>query len=143
MDIATLAASPLDAYIQFKYPEIKDLLKHFLTLISGTLVFSVTFSEKVIDFHKSAKAQKISVFAAWTLFAVALAACGAGIYLNYLTAEAALAAKLTGNLSAFRSLEGLSYLAQDLAGLLYVIGLFVLVASAVVRVRTHAPTDAK
>ncbi len=137
MDISALSASPLDAYIQFKYPEIKDLLKHFLTLISATLVFSVTFSEKVVDFHKSARTQKLTVFLAWILLAVALAACGAGIYLNYLTAEAAIAAKSSGNISAFRALEGLSYLAQDLAGLLYVIGLFVLVTSAVVRVRSQ------
>lgn len=137
MDISSLTASPLDAYIQFKYPEIKDLLKHFLTLISATLVFSVTFSEKVIDFNKSARNQKLTVFLAWILFAVALAGCGAGIYLNYLTAEAAIAAKTSGNISTFRTLEALSYLAQDLAGLLYIIGLFVLVTSAVVRVRTQ------
>ncbi|MBN8212936.1 MAG: hypothetical protein J0M09_08445 [Xanthomonadales bacterium] len=142
MDISALASSPLDAYIQFKYPEIKDLLKHFLSLISATLVFSVTFSEKVIDFHKSATNQKFIVFLAWILFSIALAACGLGIYLNYLTAEAAISAKISGDMADFLTFERLSYMAQDAAALLYVLGLFVLVSSAIVRVRTKASSTA-
>jgi hypothetical protein len=47
-DVPDKNDSPQQKFLVFLYPEIKDLAKHFLTLISGVLVFSVTFSEKII-----------------------------------------------------------------------------------------------
>jgi hypothetical protein len=34
-------------FLEFVYPEVRDLCEHFLTLVSGILIFSVTFSEKI------------------------------------------------------------------------------------------------
>ena len=37
-------------FLTYDYAEAKDLAKAFLTLISVILVFSITFSDKVINF---------------------------------------------------------------------------------------------
>jgi hypothetical protein len=66
-------------FLQFYYPEAKDLCKHFLTLISATLVFTVTFSEKIIDFQKAPIALRIVLFLSLFLMIVALGLCGAGL----------------------------------------------------------------
>jgi hypothetical protein len=42
-------------FLDFVYPEVKDLCKHFLTLVTGILVFSVTFSEKIVIFQTAGK----------------------------------------------------------------------------------------
>ncbi|MBT2745551.1 MULTISPECIES: hypothetical protein [unclassified Lysobacter] len=136
MDALTLLDSPYKIYVQFNYPEIKDLLKHFLTLISATLVFSVTFSEKIINYQAGNQLQRRTVFISWTLFAMSLVLCGLGIYLNYLTAEAALdvlANKVAEDV--FFELRGWAYLAQDLGAVTYVIALAILIMSAVLKVR--------
>ena len=55
-------------FVKFKYVEIRDLLKHFLTLISASLVFSVTFSEKIIDFQNAPSKQKLVLYASGGLW---------------------------------------------------------------------------
>src|SRR5262245_40530737 len=74
------ASSSSKVFLAFKYPEIKDLLKHFLTLISASLVFSITFSEKIIDFNNATMGARIAVIGAWALLILAFGACGIGIY---------------------------------------------------------------
>jgi hypothetical protein len=128
---------PQDVYktfLEFKYPEIKDLLKQFLTLISASLVFSVTFSEKIISFQEASSLQKGFVYGAWVALIVALGACGFGLYLNYLTAERAIDVIATGNgATNFARLESRAYLFQDLAGLLFGAGFVLLVLSAILK----------
>ena len=40
----------VDNFLKYDYGETKDLCKSFLTLVSALLVFSVTFSEKIVAF---------------------------------------------------------------------------------------------
>src|SRR6266853_5732241 len=110
-------------FIEFKYPEIKDLLKHFLTLISGALVFSITFSEKIIGLDKALNNQKKMILAAWFILVLALGACGLGLYTLYLAAEQAVDSEVDGRFANFEPLVGRSYLFQDAAGLLFGLGL--------------------
>jgi len=121
---AAISLSQLKDYLELKYPATEYVLWQFLILISATLVMSIAFSEKIIDFQKSQGLQRKIVFVTWTLFVLALVSCGCGLYLTYLTAEAAMAAPTNLALMArVRSLGWTSYLAQDLAGLLYLSGL--------------------
>ncbi len=134
MDPSSVADSAYELFIEFKYPEIRDLLKQFLTLISATLVFSVTFSERIVDYRRSSSAlQRNMVFTSWFMLVTALGACGIGLYLNYLTAEAAFVAMSSGVSEQFRKLESLSYLFQDLGGILFGGGLMILVLAAIVK----------
>lgn len=133
MDPTSVADNVYELFIEFKYPEIRDLLKQFLTLISATLVFSVTFSERIIDYRRSSAIQRNMVFTSWLMLVASLGACGCGLYLNYLAAEAAFVAMSTGTSERFRQLESSAYLFQDVGGILFGGGLLVLVLAAVVR----------
>jgi hypothetical protein len=88
-------------FLEFKYPEIKDLLKHFLTLVSAALVFSVAFSEKIVNFETASFGQRTAVIFGWFLLIVALGSCGAGLYVLYLAAERALSEVVSGQPSDF------------------------------------------
>ena len=131
MDFSEIAKDEYQIFLQFSYPEIRDLLMHFLTLISGTLVFSVTFSEKVIDYHAAKSTQRRIVFLSWVLLVVALGACGIGLYLNFIAAEEAIAAISGSGGQSFSGLLSNSYFFQDAAGLLFGMGLFALVVSVI------------
>ena len=63
-------------FIQFYYPEIKDLSKSFLTLISGILAFSVTFSTSIIGFPATSSTQLIFLISAWLSFVIAIITTG-------------------------------------------------------------------
>ena len=62
-------------FLEFKYPEIRDLLKHFLTLISASLVFSVTFSEKIVNFEVASALQKGLLLGSYFYLILAMVCC--------------------------------------------------------------------
>jgi len=127
-------AKPSEArvFLEFKYPEIKDLLKHFLTLISASLVFSVTFSEKIINFQTAGSLQHVVVIATWLMLVLALGACGLGLYTLYLAAERALSSEVFKRPEDFQTLARWSYIYQDLAGFMFGFGLCLLVVAATI-----------
>jgi hypothetical protein len=47
-----------ETFLKYDYAETKDLAKDFLTLVSAILVFSLTFAEKIVNFHWSMEAQR-------------------------------------------------------------------------------------
>jgi hypothetical protein len=61
------AVQQASIFLQVQYPEWKDIIKSFLTLSSGTLVFSVTFSEKVVVLHTATRNQRRTMMACWAL----------------------------------------------------------------------------
>jgi hypothetical protein len=120
-------------FLEFKYPEIRDLLKHFLTLISATLVFSITFSEKVLTYSAATDSHRLLIGGAWLLLVVALGLCGLGVFTLYLAAERALSSLAHKRKERFQVFARASYVFQDLSGLLFGIALAVLVGSAIFR----------
>jgi hypothetical protein len=119
-------------FLEFQYPEVKDLLKHFLTLIAAALVFSVTFSEKIVNFQNARLSQHVIVIIAWFLLILALGSCGIGLYTLYLAAEGAIASEVYKRPMNFHVLVRRSYVFQDLSGVLFGLGLCLLVASAAI-----------
>ena len=61
---------------KFDYGETKDLLKTFMTLISGTLVVSVAFAEKIIGVKNSDRAARNLLITCWAGLVAALVLCG-------------------------------------------------------------------
>jgi hypothetical protein len=120
-------------FLEFKYPEIKDLLKHFLTLISATLVFSITFSEKVINYSSASNYQRVLVISSWVLLVIALFTCGASIYTLYLAADEAITTLVSGGKREFKTFKKQSYFFQNITGVVFCISLSVLVISAIAR----------
>lgn len=123
--------SEAQLFLEFKYAEIKDLLKHFLTLISASLVFSVAFADKIVAFHGNGPWQaKALTIVSWFVLILALGACGIGIYTLYLASERAIHSVMGDKSNDFSRMVGHSYFYQDVAGFLYGLGLVLLVASA-------------
>ena len=73
-------------FLDFVYPEVKDLCTHFLTLVAGILVFSVTFSEKIVNFHTAGRWARSFLLGAWVLFVVAIAGGGTSMTALFLAA---------------------------------------------------------
>ena len=76
-------------FLEFVYPETKDLCKLFLTLVSGILVFSVTFSEKIVNFQTAGRWARSLLLTAWTMFIIAIISGGSSLTLLFLAAEEA------------------------------------------------------
>ena len=113
-------------FIQFYYPEIKDLSKSFLTLISGILAFSVTFSTSIIGFPATSSTQLIFLISAWLSFVIAIITTGAGLYLSFRNANKANRAIKKSNDLEISKLLTLPYILLTIAGCTFVVGLVLL-----------------
>ncbi|WP_089729976.1 hypothetical protein [Candidatus Thiosymbion oneisti] len=118
-------------FLEFKYPEIRELLKHFLTLISAALMFSVAFAEKIVNFETASNVQKGLLIGSWGTLIIALGCCGIGLYTIYLSAEKAFAQMAGQTGLDFSSIVGTSYIFQDLSGILFGISMCLLVFAAI------------
>ena len=68
-----------ELFIRDNYTETKDFCKQFLTLVVGVLVFSLTFSEKVIGFQQASMFARLSLAIAWASMLIAIISCGIGV----------------------------------------------------------------
>jgi hypothetical protein len=129
------ASRPETQFINFDYAEVKDLGEHFLTLVAGVLVFSITFSEKIVDFPKAMPTIRYRLYGAWGAFVGAIIFSGLAlglIFLGGMIARQSTALVITDNAhSAYIWWEYWSLLAMLTAGITFVIGLLLLLASGV------------
>jgi hypothetical protein len=125
----TRAKIDVELFLQNVSGEIKDLGKHFLTLISGILAFTVTFGEKVIDFTKVGPVEKYLLFFSWILLFCAFSAVGTGLWFNYNASMSAL----RGRLDHARARTAGVYWLFLLGGFGFVGGLALLVLAAAAR----------
>jgi hypothetical protein len=68
------------SFLEYRYPEIKDLAKQFLVVIAGVLTLSLAFSEKVFPLESSSARVRILIVAIWVICFVAFALGGAAIF---------------------------------------------------------------
>ena len=61
-----------ELFIQFHYPELKNLLLNILTLSYSIFTFSVVFAEKFIEKENKKNRGRISLFSAWIFFICSL-----------------------------------------------------------------------
>jgi|SRR5271165_3318801 len=80
----------IENFLKYDYAETKDLAKTFLTMVSAVLVFSVTFSEKIIDFAHAKLAPRALLISSWVLLLLATISGGAGLYYISIAAGEAL-----------------------------------------------------
>ena len=117
-------------FLAFQYPEVKDLCKQFLTLISGILVFSIAFSEKIIDFQRARLFQRLSLLVSWALLMISFVACGSGLYFIFIAAESANGSIIYNYGHDFKYFTRISYTLLDFAGVSFVAALLTLVFTA-------------
>jgi len=63
-------------FVAFHYAEVKDLSKHFLTLIAGTLVLTISFADKIVPLGEAKFYQKILLGSCWLSLIVAFILAG-------------------------------------------------------------------
>lgn len=119
-------------FIIHGYPEIRTLGLQFLTLLSAILVFSTTFSEKIIDYKVSGILIKMVLITAWCLIICAIILDGVSLAYNAF----ALPNALTDNQNisegpptfydpAFRAIKTMLF-----AGVCFIYGIiFIMIAS--------------
>ena len=101
-------ATPASRFVTFQYMEMKDLAKQFLTLISGTLVLTVSFADKIVPLDKAGQFPKAMLATSWVLLVLSFVFAGIS---------------LVGMFSAvidYRRLSRPSYHFMNAAGLLFV-----------------------
>jgi len=112
-------------FMTYDYAELKDLCKQFLTLVSGILVFSVTFADKIVGCRAVAR---WPLLASWIAFIIAIVLCGLGLGRIALAGGQAVSGAASGT---YRKME---YQAVQLtfgAGLIFIIGLICLILAGV------------
>lgn len=127
-------------FLQYDYAETRSLCKDFLTLVSAILVFSIAFSEKIVDFANASLHTRRWLLSSWQCFIAAIVACGVGLCFITLAGGAAVyGADALGPWSAgmFYWAEW-AWLSMLLAGGLFVAGLIALVMAAANSVRYRA-----
>lgn len=89
-DAGHLALRPLDPimdptipspelFLQYDYPETRELMKSFLTVVSATLALSVAFSEKIVRTHQADGRVRWFMLTTWCLMFAALLFGGGSI----------------------------------------------------------------
>jgi len=129
-----------DLFLKYDYAETKDLLKTFITLVSATLVFSLTFSEKVVNFSSAPLRTRQTLFASWALLIGALIAAGIG--LAFIAAAAGVAIYGAIPLLSFdgATLALISWSFVLVAGFVYVAGLIMMAVAAKVAIGSAVVT---
>ena len=122
-----LISDAAQKFLTYDYAETKDLCKQFLTLVSGILVFSVTFGEKIVSFREAGARGRRPLFAAWSLFIIAIISCGLGLTILAIAGGEAAYGQSS---SAFYDTAQKAYLWVIAAGLAFIFGLICLVWAA-------------
>ena len=138
-------ATPAERYVAFQYEQMKDLTKHFLTLIAGTLVLTLSVADKLIvsvgnastapDIAHALSMGKLFLGSAWITLVVAFVFAGGGLAGVFFAAVAAREGKIYGKPANYTSWSRPSYLCIDFAGVLYVAGLALLVIAGLYRLQ--------
>jgi len=125
--------TPEQIFAEFHYAEVKDLAKHFLTLIAGTLVLTVSFSDKILPFDTASRLQKYLLAGCWLGLLMSFVMAGFGLFTNYLAAEQARGGIIYNYQTDFRTLARRSYALLDLAAVIFTASLVLLGTTAMTR----------
>ena len=123
------ATTPATRFVEFQYMEVKDLAKQFLTLISGTLVVTVSFADKIVPLDKAGHLPKAMLAWSWVLLVLAFVFTGIGLVGLFFAAVAAREGKVYNHPIEYHRLSRPSYHAINLAGVLFVGALVLLAAT--------------
>lgn len=123
-------------FMQYDYEEIKSLSTQFLTLITAVLVFSLAFSEKIIEFKKAVQIVRNILVAAWSCFFVSIIGCGLSLVMNVYAASEMLYGP-----NQVRAFSTSQYAALSLlvAGCVFVVGLACLIVASFLGRRPPMP----
>ena len=121
-----------ELFLKYDYQETKDLAKAFLTLVSGILVLSITFSDKISGFtHRHTR---FALAACWTSLICALIACGfALVLITYAAGEAVYGG------AGYFIIAWRSWYLMLVAGVLFAAGLIAMAVAGILSLYHQAP----
>jgi hypothetical protein len=136
--MSTETERPSDLFFKYNYTETKDFCKQFLTLVVAVLVFSLTFSENVVDFSNASLAAKLCLVLAWTSMLISIVSCGVGLTYMALAGGNAVYGGMHYPVWASKS-----YRLIIIAGASFIIGLVLLIVAAITSVTLRPASDRK
>jgi len=71
-----------EKFIKYGYPEIKEISIHFLIVVTSILIFSLTFSEKIVKFAEAKRHTKVILIFGWTFLIFSIILIVSGVALN-------------------------------------------------------------
>ena len=136
----------VEIFLKYEYAEATNLAKSFLTLIAAILVFSVTFSERVVGFQTAGRSSRVLLVTSWSLIFISIITCGVAIVFFYnsdvLAVEcgAAPCAVMDGVLPPgyYIVRYDTGNLLMGAAGVFFVLGLLSLIISALTSLFAHS-----
>ncbi|MBB4080544.1 hypothetical protein GGR28_003178 [Lewinella aquimaris] len=127
-------------FIVHGYNEIKSLSIQLLTLLTAILIFSVTFSEKIVNFNQTTRSVRLMLVAGWALLMCAIVSDGVGLALNAFALPLALIDLYEHETGApnyileFYEPAFNSFKAILISGVFFIYGLIFIVAAGIVSV---------
>ena len=112
-------------FMTYHYEELKDLSKQFLTLVSGVLVFSITFAEKIGGYKAAARWPLLS---SWVAFILAIVLSGLGLAES---AKAAAQAVRGAPTYLYLAMQGRAVHLATIAGVGFIFGLASLIGAGI------------
>lgn len=116
-------------FLKYDFAITEDLCKQFITVVIGVLVFSLTFSEKIVVFSSAKKYQRILLALSWASLLFAIVACGLG--LTYICIAAGQA--VYGQDFSYLVTAQTAYRWITVAGLSFITGLVSMIVVALAR----------
>jgi hypothetical protein len=118
-----------ELFLKYNYPETKDLCKQFLTLVVAVLVFSLTLSEKIIQFQQASFLAKLLLGVAWSSMLISVIFCGIGLVYITLAAGDAVYYKMH-----YLRFAAKAYTCIVVARMGFIVGLVLLIVAALMSV---------
>ena len=80
-------SNPVDEFLQYQYKEIKDLCSQFIALLSGILLFSVNFSDKLVSTPNTPTYYRYILTSSWSCFILAIIGCSLAMAIAWMAAR--------------------------------------------------------
>ncbi|MEM6719340.1 MAG: hypothetical protein AAF611_08510 [Bacteroidota bacterium] len=128
-------------FMEYNFPVTQELCVKFLTITVSVLVFSVTFSEKIIKFNNATKLEKRIIKTAWISLIFAIILCGIGLVIHTIAGGQAVWGNFcfevdkyvqnNDSISYINNFASAAYILITLAGVSFIFGLIMIVVSAI------------
>lgn len=79
--------SNTDRFLNFNYPELKDLGKHFLTISSATAIIVISFFDRITQSTSSDMIILVKISIVFIL--ISIVSAGTGLFVNYIAGAGA------------------------------------------------------
>ena len=79
-----------EEFIKYNYGETKELAKMFITLLSGILLFSINFSDKVGGIQNAPPYYRFLLLASWSCLLLSIMGCGLALAISWTAARSVL-----------------------------------------------------